>query len=141
MAAALDATVAERWTLRLRQGSKVTKRRFDSLEAALDGLQQAIDEARPPRLATAHAFVREVEPVKQVALRAEIAGPQRFFAQVNGGIDVRGDGSPEAFTGRVSRAVVEPRAGEGAVDALRRALSAAGAGPGDPGPRRRARGR
>ncbi len=120
--------MAERWTLRLRQGSKVTKRRFDSLEAALDGLQQAIDAARPPRLDTARAFAREVEPVKQVALRAEIAGPQRFFAKVNGGLDVRGDGSPEAFTGRVNRAAVEPRAGEGAVDALRRALTVAAGG-------------
>ena len=115
--------MAEHWTLRLRQGPTVTKRRFDSLEAALDGLQEAIDAAGPQRRRTAHAFVREVEPVKQVALRAEVSGPQRLFAQVNGGIDVRGDGSPEAFTGRVSRAVVERRDGESAIDALRRALT------------------
>lgn len=102
----------------------MTKRRFDSLEAALDGLQEAIDAAGPQRRGTARAFAREIEPVKQVALRAEVAGPQRFFAQVNGGVDVRGDGSPEAFTGRVNRAVVERRDGESAVDALARALSA-----------------
>jgi hypothetical protein len=117
--------VAEHWTLRLRQGSKVTKRRFDSLEAALDGLQAAVDDAGPQRLPTARAFVREVEPVKQVALRAEIAGPERFFAKVNGGVDVRGDGSPEAFTGRVSRQVVQRRDGESAVEALRRVLGPA----------------
>jgi hypothetical protein len=121
--------VAEHWTLRLRQGPKVTKRRFGSLEAALDGLAAAVDAAGPQRLPTARAFVREIEPVKQVALRAEIAGPQRFFASVNGGVDVRGDGSPEAFTGRVNRDVVERRDGESAVDALRRILTSQ-AGPG-----------
>ena len=113
----------EHWLLRLRQGSTVSKRRFDSLEAALDGLAAAVEAAGPQRLGRARAFAREVEPVKQVALRAEIAGPQRFFAKVNGGVDVRGDGSPEAFTGRVNRAVVERREGEDAVGALRRALS------------------
>ena len=116
--------MAERWTLRLRQGSQVTKRRFDSLEAALDGLQEAVDAAGPQRRDTARAFMREIEPVKQVALRAEIAGPQRFFAKVNGGIDVRGDGSSEPFTGRVNRAVVEMRSGETPLAALARALRA-----------------
>jgi hypothetical protein len=115
--------VAEHWTLRLRQGSQVTKRRFDSLEAALDGLQEAVDAASPQRLGTARAFMREIEPVKQVALRAELAGPQRFFAKVNGGLDVRGDGSWEPFVGRVSREIVEVRSGESAVAALRRALT------------------
>lgn len=114
--------MAERWTLRLRQGSKVTKRRFDSLEAALAALQEEVDRADPPRLGTARAFAREVTPVQQIALRAEIAGPQRFFAKVNGGLDIRGDGSPEAFTGRVNRKVVEVRSGESAVAALRRVL-------------------
>jgi hypothetical protein len=115
--------VAEHWTLRLRQGSQVTKRRFDSLEAALDGLQDAVDTANPGRRDTARALFRDIEPVKQIALRAEIAGPQRFFAKVNGGLDVRGDGSPEPFTGRMNREVVDVRSGESAVAALRRALT------------------
>jgi hypothetical protein len=113
----------EHWTLRLRQGPKVTKTRFGSLAEALDGMDAAIDAAGPQRLRTAHAFVREISPVQQVALRAEVAGPQRFFAKVNGGVDVRGDGSPEAFTGRVNREIVELRRGETAVEALRRALT------------------
>ena len=61
--------------------------------------------------------MRDVEPVAQVALRAEVAGPG-----ARGGIDVRGDGSAEAFTGRWRRVLVERQAGETAYDALRRAL-------------------
>ena len=49
----------------------------------------------------------------------KLSGPGRLRA----GIDVRGDGSSEAFTGRLRRRVLEQRDGESAYDALRRALS------------------
>ena len=64
-------------------------------------------------------LVRDVEPVAQVALRAEVAG-----RGVRGGVDVRGDGSAEAFTGRWRRVLVEREPGETAHGALRRALGA-----------------
>jgi hypothetical protein len=41
---------------------------------------------------------------------------------VRGGVDVRGDGSAEAFRGRIRKHVVAREPGETAVDALRRAL-------------------
>jgi hypothetical protein len=50
-------------------------------------------------------------------VRGEIAG-----GGVHGGVDIRGDGSMEAFTGRWRRAVVARRPDESAYDALRRAL-------------------
>jgi hypothetical protein len=66
---------------------------------------------------TEHALARELEPVQQVAVRAEIAG-----RGVRGGIDVRGDGSLEAYTGRWRRTLIAPAPGETAYDALRRSL-------------------
>jgi hypothetical protein len=74
--------------------------------------------------ASTHAFTRTIEPVAQVPVRASVAGPQRFFAKVQGGVDLRGDGSAEAWTGRVNKDVVSKQGGESAIDALRRTLTA-----------------
>lgn len=83
--------------------------------AALRAQVGSVDDRRPP----VSFLGREFDPVAQVVARAEIAGPRGL----RGGIDVRGDGSREAWTGRWRRRLVEQRAGESAEDALERALA------------------
>ena len=55
--------------------------------------------------------------MRQVAGRFELRGPG-----VRGGVDLRGDGSAEAYTGRIRKAVVPREGHETAVQALTRAL-------------------
>jgi hypothetical protein len=80
---------------------------------------RAVRVAPGERRGHERALSRELEPVQQVALRGEVAGPG-----ARGGIDVRGDGSAEAYTGRWRRVLVRRAPGETAYDALRRALGA-----------------
>jgi hypothetical protein len=97
----------------------VERERHPTLQAALQALEARLDGlARSERRRTAQLLGRPYEPVRQVAARGEIAGPGRLRA----GVDLRGDGSAEAYTGRLRRRLVERRSGETAYEALRRAL-------------------
>jgi hypothetical protein len=113
--------VARRFTVLVRSEGRVRKERFDDLRAALGSVARLVDEladgasARP----VGGGLIRRLEPVQQVVGRIELTGPGRLRA----GVDVRGDGSSEAFTGRVRRQLVEQRRRESAVDALRRVLA------------------
>jgi hypothetical protein len=60
------------------------------------------------------------EPAQQVAARLELSGPRGLRA----GLDVHGDGSASAYTGRLRRRAVEERREESAYESLRRVVSA-----------------
>ncbi len=108
------------YRLTTRRGPKVERDRFAELDEALAALERRGQElqeqadARPIDLKVARKF----EPVRQVSARLELAGPDRLRV----GIDVRGDGSAEAWTGRVRRKLIEQRPRESAYEALRRTL-------------------
>jgi hypothetical protein len=108
------------YKLTVRRRGATARERFASLPEALAALEARLDELTPgQRRGRERGLARELAPVEQVALRGEVAGPG-----VRGGVDVRGDGSAEAFTGRWRRVLVAREAGETAYDALRRALGA-----------------
>jgi hypothetical protein len=108
------------FTVIIRRRGKVEKVQHDTLAAALDALEtetRAAATTQVPRVE--RALGREYEPSEQVAVRGEVRGP----GGAAGGIDVRGDGSAEAFTGRFRRRLVDARDGEDAWAALRRVVA------------------
>jgi hypothetical protein len=113
--------VAEGFTLSVRAGARVRKQQHRGLDDALRELEARGREFERTANERPHGgtLIRRLEPVQIVVARLELSGPGRLRA----GVDVRGDGSSEAFTGRVRREVVEQRAGESAYDALRRVLA------------------
>ena len=97
--------------------------RFAELNPALDELEsraKALSAGAPKRSLNLRA--KTYEPVQQVFGRVELAGPQRLFPRVRAGMDIRGDGSVEAYMGRVKRELIEQRKGETAFESLRRAV-------------------
>lgn len=112
------------YTLTVRDGPKVRRERFSTLGGALEALEQATSSLAGRELrSTVDLRYREFAPMAQVAIRAEVSGPRGLLSALRGGIDVRGDGSTEAYTGRVRRRLVEPQSGETACQALRRVLA------------------
>jgi hypothetical protein len=117
------------WTLTVRAGPRVQRLRFDELSAALDTAELRVAElAQRGVEVPVNAGYRRFDPGERVAARVELTGPERRFGSVCAGIDVRGDGSTEAYTGRVRKARLEQLPGESSGDALRRALVARVAG-------------
>ena len=117
------ALPAKRYTLTIRNGPRVERARFETLPATLDALEQRMDELAATRRDAVDLKYRRFEPVAQVAVRGEVAGPGRVLPAVRAGVDMRGDGSSEAYVGRVRRTLVKQRDGETPYDALRRALA------------------
>jgi hypothetical protein len=108
-----------------RRGGKNDKRAFATLGEAIDHLETELRAAatliaRAPRVE--RALGRDYEPVEQVAVRGELRAPGRMRA----GVDVRGDGSAEAWTGVVRRRLIDVRDREDAWSALRREVGIGG---------------
>jgi hypothetical protein len=105
----------------IRRRGKTEKRAFGTLDEALDDLETELRAAatvarRAPR--PERALGRDYEPGERVVVRGELRGPGRLRA----GVDVRGDGSAQAYTGVVRRRLVEPGERGDAWTALRARL-------------------
>ena len=107
-----------RYTLTARIAGEVSHERFDDLESALDELERRGHTLQGAADADSvgGSLVRRFQPEDQVTARLELRGPSRLRL----GVDVRGDGSAVAFTGKVVRKEIDRRNGETAYDALRR---------------------
>lgn len=110
----------------VRSGGQVERTGHNTMDEAMDAL-----EARcramvrgPPRSALTVAR-RTYQPVMQVQARVELRGP----GGVRAGVDVRGDGSAQAFVGRLRRRLVEQQPKESPYAALRRTLSSVSVEP------------
>ena len=108
------------YSLKTRSGAKVDRARFEDLGEALAALERRGEELQDGANAQAIDLKvgRRFEPVQQVVGRLELSGPGGLRA----GVDVRGDGSAEAWTGRLRRKLIEQLPRESAYDALRRAV-------------------
>jgi hypothetical protein len=108
------------WRIVVRAGPRVTKLSADGLAEALARVEDAGRAlATAPARRPVELRARRFTPQQQVAGRIELNGPG-----VRAGVDVRGDGSAEAWRGRVRRRLVEQRDGETPYAALRRVLAA-----------------
>ena len=107
------------WKVTVRVGPRMQKLRTDTLAEALDLVEREgrVLSAGPGRRAVV-LRTREFTPQQQVAGRVELTG-----RGVRAGIDVRGDGAAEAWTGRIRRRVVEQQDRETPYDALRRVVA------------------
>jgi hypothetical protein len=112
--------LAANYRVTVRRGGAVERERLTSLEDALDfvaGRGRELERTARTKPVDTKVLGR-YEPAQQVAARLELSGP----GGVRAGVDVRGDGSAEAYTGRLRRKLVERRGKESPYDALRRAL-------------------
>lgn len=106
----------------VRQGPRVSRQRFESLDDALAELERRAKEIRAAGPLQARKLIREFEPGNQVAGRVEISTGGLLRRGSDAGIDVMGDGRLIAFAGGVRRRALEP-GDDGPFAAVRRTLA------------------
>lgn len=107
----------------VRTGARVERSRHPTLGEAMEELERrGRDVATAARVPAVDLGTRRFEPAQRVAARLELRGPGRL----TGGVDVRGDGALEPFSGRLRRRLIEQLPGESAWEALGHALDGRG---------------
>lgn len=112
-----------KFKLTIRHGSKVRRRRLDTLAGAVDAMREEAAAIRAEGGLPEVTAFRTYQPSARVHARLEIStgGPLRGH---DAGIDIMGDGGLVPFSGGVSRKPLEPADGQSAYDAVSEALGA-----------------
>lgn len=108
------------YRLIVRTEGGIERAKFETLDTALAEIEsRGREKQRTTRSKPVDTkILGRYEPAQRVAARLELSGPRGLRA----GVDVRGDGSASAYTGRIRRREVVARGKESPYEALRREL-------------------
>ena len=110
-----------RWKLTIRNGSDVSRLRFDDLDAAVaEGLRvtkQILDEDPMSRVQS----LRDFEPEDQIKARIEMSG-KGILKPPTAGVDIHGDLHLQAFEGGVVRNPLPGDTGKEVFESIRQSL-------------------
>ncbi len=109
------------YRLTVRHGSRVTHRKFERLDEAVEALERSAKDIRSAGPLRDRKMIREFPAAQQVAGRVEISSGGFLRRGRDAGIDVMGDGRFVAFTGGIRRRELDP-GDDGPFEAVRRAL-------------------
>jgi hypothetical protein len=109
------------YRLTVRHGPKVQRESFDSLDEAIEAMEQRSREIQGEGPLEEFTALRDFGPGRRVHARIELStGGLLRGREV--GIDVMGDGALVPYMGVIRKRRLEPPGGETAFDAVRDAL-------------------
>jgi hypothetical protein len=109
------------YRLTVRHGSDVEHERFDTLDAALAGMEDRAKKVRGEGPLDDVAAIRDYSADVLVHARLELSTGRFLFGR-EAGVDVMGDGTLVPYVGGIRKRRLEPAAGESPFDAIRTAL-------------------
>jgi hypothetical protein len=110
------------WKLTVREGSDVTRLKFDDLDQALEETRARIEAISAGEPLGKISAIRDYEPEKLVKARLEITG-KGLIKPPTAGVDIHGDNSIVGFSGGVSRKELEGSTPAQIVHSMRESLS------------------
>jgi hypothetical protein len=109
------------YRLTVRHGSRVQRESFDSLDEAIEAMEQHSREIQGEGPLEEIGVLRDFEAGQRVHARVELS-TRGVFRGREAGLDVMGDGALVPYTGVIRKRRLEPPDGETAFDAVRDAL-------------------
>lgn len=110
-----------KYRLTIRHGSRVRKESFESLDEAMETMEQRSREIRREGPLPQVSVVRNFQPEQRVHARLELSRGGLLSGR-EAGVDVMGDGSLVPYVGVVRKRRLDPTEDGTAFDAVREAL-------------------